>query len=213
MVLSSMPSPTLRVASSLDLAASWHAARLSLGEAHVSSLLLSEPRLSSLPSALWTDAEREDVTCGVRWSAKGGLEETSEERIRESLSIFWPEALDEPASRVAPLFCSLADSFGKCLAAHSLLEQGDATTLRVRCVVQRSSSDFGHNERFFHRDHLPLRLVSTLHGDGTVVIPDEALVSPREWREVCRQYDYDEGARPSDDSNSLCLAEQFTSIA
>ena len=214
--------PSLQVASSLATAPSWDAARSALLSGHISTVVVREPPLAELAEgALWIDARREDVQTSVRWLDGSGLEAEAEQRVAVALLPLWHDHAAQRAQELAPVFCRLADTFGRCLAERGLLEDGDASELRIRCAVQTSTRDFGASERrasshthdgphtrepravrliracpaaVFHRDHVPLRLISTLHGEGTVILPDEALVSAREWREVLTMYDHDEGA-------------------
>eukprot|EP00966_Prymnesium_polylepis_P223034 5158924-Prymnesium_polylepis.1 len=188
--------PSLAVSSSvqqLQPSGDWDAARAALQSAHVNAVVLREPSLAAWPGSSWLDAVREDVQASVQWSEASGLESCAKQRVAEALGLLWrDDGGAGQAASLAPIFCTLADHFGRCLSERSLLEEGAATRLRIRCAVQTSARDYGCSERLFHRDHLPLRLVSTLHGEGTVVLPDEALVSSREWREACRMYDHDE---------------------
>ena len=52
----------------------------------------------------------------------------------------------------------------------------------MRCAVQREPKHCGRTERCYHRDWLSLRLVCALHGDGSVVLPDEGVASEGAWR-------------------------------
>ena len=181
---------SILVASSVAPVTSWDAARAALQRSHVSTVVLSEPQLAECRS--WQGAVRNDVQSSVRWSEAEGLEADAEQRLADALLPLWP---DGQAGALVPVFTRLADQFGRCLSEHGLLEEGDASVLRIRCALQASVLDFGSSERLFHRDHLPLRLLATLQGEGTVVLPDEALVSAREWRDACRAFDHDQGAR------------------
>ncbi|KAL1524160.1 hypothetical protein AB1Y20_019069 [Prymnesium parvum] len=190
-----MSLPSLQVASSVQTAPTWEAARAALHTRHVNAVVVHHPLLRPSSRSAWGGAARDDVSCAVRWSRVCGLEEGSERKLGLALLPLLRHGAADLAPSLSHELCRLAHTFGLCLADHGLLEEGDETVLRLRCAVQADVRDFGASERLFHRDHLPLRLVSTLHGDGTVVLPDEAVISAQEWRGVCRLHDHDEVVR------------------
>jgi|EP00966_Prymnesium_polylepis_P266674 hypothetical protein len=165
---------------STRIVADWSAARLALETGEIKAVCLRGVVPETIFECEWPSEGA--VKAGqvvLPWSVSHGLEAEIqvEPSIVAMLQTIWPN--DGRVVELAPVLRELVTEFGRCITEANLLE-GEETLLSLHCNVQHALADYGQTERLYHRDGVGLRMVTTLQGSGTVVLPDSG-VDPEKW--------------------------------